>query len=531
MTIRVSAPALFILQTLQTAGYEAYLVGGAVRDLLLVDDPEVPARPQASPDYDFTTNALPEQIQGLFPEHFYENTFGTVSVAHQHLLEQMKLPADFIPLPPAEPQRAHRLIDAAQATKLHVSLQLEEASPVETVTTEFPAYQITTFRSDEVYDDFRRPSSMTWGSSLQEDLERRDFTMNALAIQVSAETLTTCFQQLEPFYELNDSQYTLVDRFGGITDLTNHQIKTVGEPDRRFTEDALRILRAIRFAVQLNMAIDDATFASLQKHAPLLAHISAERLRDELTKMLGSAFPAEAIELLDEAGALEYCIPELLAAKGVEQGGHHTTDVWTHSLDALRTCPSSDPVVRLATLLHDIAKPQTFARQKNTITFYNHEVIGARVASAIARRLRLSKHDVQRVFTLVRFHMFYYQPTMTDAAVRRFMRNVGLENIDDILDLREGDRLGSGARKTSWRLEEFKDRMMEQLHQPMDVKDLAVNGHDLMTELGLQPGPMLGKTLQYLFEQVLEDPELNTKETLLSRAKAFSELDGVATKL
>jgi putative nucleotidyltransferase with HDIG domain len=239
-------------------------------------------------------------------------------------------------------------------------------------------------------------------------------------------------------------------------------------------------------------------------------------------KMLKSDFPAEAIELLDTTGLLTHIIPELLTAKGVEQAGHHTTDVWTHSLDALRTCPSTDPIVRLATLLHDIAKPQTYQRTDASITFYNHEVIGARVAKKIAERLRLPKRDVERIFTLVRHHMFHYQPKNTDAAIRRFMRKVGLENIDDILDLREGDRLGSGARQTSWRLEEMKQRMIEQLNQPLSVHDLAIDGHDLMAELKLQPGPKLGQILHELFEKVLEQPELNTKEQLIKEAKLLS---------
>ncbi|MDQ5951699.1 MAG: hypothetical protein QG639_980, partial [Patescibacteria group bacterium] len=206
--------------------------------------------------------------------------------------------------------------------------------------------------------------------------------------------------------------------------------------------------------------------------------------------------------------------------KGVNQGGHHTTDVWTHLLDALETCPSSDPIVRLATLLHDIDKPATFAsNESGEITFYNHEVVGARTAKQIAERLRLSKRDIERIFILVRYHMFYYQPEHTDAAIRRFMRKVGLENVNDMLDLREADRLGSGAKKTSWRLEEMKQRMIEQLNQPFDVTDLAVDGTDLMNELHIPAGPVIGKVLHSLLEEVLENPELNTKEILIQKAK------------
>ncbi len=515
MSLKISVPALTILHQLQSAGYEAYIVGGAVRDLLLADKGE---NSQVM-DYDFTTNALPEQIQIVFPDSFYENSFGTVSVPHNYLSSAVPQPAD-------TSQDKPRVIDVAQASKLHPSLSLPpEANSVteSQLDSEFPHYQITTFRSDEVYDDFRRPSSMTWGKTLTEDLDRRDFTINAMAIHIKSEILERILtDQTQSEHQLAEDEYQLIDPHHGQLDLTAHLIRTVGAATTRFQEDALRMLRAIRFAVQLNMSIDETTFVAIQQHGQLVTNISGERIRDELLKMLKTNYPAEAIELLDTANLLPYFLPELLATKGVVQGGHHTTDVWTHSLDALRYCPSTDPVVRLATLLHDIAKPQTQAITPETITFYNHEVVGARTARSIAQRLRLSKKDVDRIFTLVRFHMFYYQPHNTDASIRRFMRKVGLANIDDILDLREGDRLGSGARKTSWRLEEMKQRMMEQLHQPLDVTDLALNGHDLMTELELKPGPEIGRILNSLFELVLDQPELNQRQSLLQEARTLA---------
>lgn len=532
MVILVPIQALFILHTLQQAGFEAYIVGGAVRDMLLQAenatelDPATVTNP--SWDFDFTTNALPEQIQVLFPEHFYENTFGTVSVTHEDLNTQMGLPEfETTDAPISNPDR-QRIIDVAQATKVHISLAAPDADDTTSTQTTVPHYQITTFRSDEVYDDFRRPTSMNWGKSLAEDLERRDFTINALAIKVPGDVLLTRLTQTthDPkhrMHSLESSEYELIDQHGGLQDLRAGLIKTVGEPEQRFQEDALRMLRAVRFSVQLNMGIDTSTFEAMTVHAALLQHISGERIRDEFLKMLSSAYPAEAVELLDESGLLKFILPELLAGKGVQQGGHHTTDVWTHSIDALRWCPSDDPIVRLATLVHDIDKPETYQEQKGTITFYNHEVQGARTAKRIAQRLRLSKRDTDRLFTLVRHHMFHYQPTMTDAAIRRFMRKVGLENIDDILDLREGDRLGSGARKTSWRLEEMKQRMIEQLNQPLDVTDLAINGHDLMETLKLKPGRVIGYVLQELFEQVMDNPELNTKEKLLELAGPLVE--------
>jgi len=279
------------------------------------------------------------------------------------------------------------------------------------------------------------------------------------------------------------------------------------------------MLRAIRLAVQLQMKLAKATYVSIQKNKDLLRFVSFERIGAEMIKILASAHPAEGIKLLDETGLLDYIIPELKLGKNMDQPGHHTTDVWVHSLDALEACPSLDPIVRLATLLHDVGKPETYVAQEQEITFYNHEVLGSRIASKIAKRLRLSKKDVQRIFILVRYHMFYYQPEHSDASVRRFIKKVGLENIDDILDLREGDRLGSGAKKTSWRLEEFKKRIIEQLNQPMDLSDLAINGRDLITKLKLKPSQIVGQILNDLLEKVLQNPKLNTKDTLIKEAQ------------
>ena len=534
MKIQIPLEPLAVLYTLQKAGYEAYIVGGAVRDLILAAQQNTTDN---SKDYDFTTNATPEQLQAVFPESFYENTFGTVSITPEHLRTQLGLPVDTAlknkNLNTDELSTSRRIIDLANASKIHRSLQESglQNKPASTSATvahqsakKIVPYEITTFRSDGMYSDHRRPETVTWGSSLQEDLDRRDFTINAMAIAVDQAFLEELFSAPQTLLgndsiELSPEKYTLNDPHSGEQDLANHLIKTVGDPQRRFQEDALRMLRAIRFSVQLNMRIEAETYHALKTHHELLGHISFERIRDEFLKMLVSNYPKEAIELLDETGLLYYIIPELLDAKGVEQGGHHTTDVWTHSLDALAECPSLDPVVRLATLLHDISKPETFALVNGLPTFYNHEILGSRKAKKIAQRLRLSNYDIDRIFILVRHHMFHYQQDHTDAAIRRFMRKVGLENIDDMLDLREGDRLGSGARKTSWRLEEMKERMIEQLNQPMDVTDLAIDGTDLMTELQLQPGPVIGKLLHSLFEQVMDNPELNTKEILLKKAR------------
>lgn len=518
MNVALPLSVLYILHRLKSAGYDAYVVGGAVRDLLLVDMSEGNLQRKVT-DYDFTTNAKPEEIQALFPQSFYENKFGTVSVTAENIAHELGLPVHS-EVSTRSPDST-KVIDPSSATKLHESLSaptFEDNHQSEVLA--YPDYQITTYRSDEVYDDFRRPTSMTWGTSLKQDLERRDFTINSLALSVSLTDLSSALNTKSGSANSSiDVPVTIEDPFAGLNDLQLGIVQAVGNPQIRFQEDALRMLRAIRFAVQLNFQIADPTFEAILDNSTLLKHISGERIRDEFVKIIASNYPAEGVELLDEAGLLPYILPELEATKGVKQAGHHTTDVWTHSLDALRFCPSADPIVRLATLLHDIAKPLTQKFTAKTITFYNHEIIGARVAKKIAERLKLPRKDVQRIFTLVRHHMFYYQPTHTDAAIRRFMRNVGLENIDDILALREGDRLGSGARSTSWRLEEMKQRMQAQLHQPMSIKDLAINGDLLMSELQLPPGPKIGQILKKLFELVANNPELNTTDKLLAEAR------------
>lgn len=504
MKLLIKEEALFIIKTLQNKNFEVYLVGGAVRDIILATQQNLDYS-QAIKDYDFTTNATPKEIQQLFPESFYENEFGTVAITHEELLKQMGLSPDKLSLPqPIKPPQ-NRVIDLKTATKLHKSLgKPEELKLHQNEPDWLPDFEITTYRSGEVYADFRHPDpkKLTWGKTIQEDLKRRDFTFNAMALK-----------------HLKKDNFELIDPFNGLDDLNQNLVKSVGDPAERFQEDALRMLRAVRLAVQLNLQINDQTFEAIITHAKLITKISWERISDEFLKIIATEYPAEGITLLDEAGLLKFILPEIIECKGVEQGGHHNTDVWTHSLDALKECPSFDPIVRLATLLHDIAKPQTFAIRDNKITFYNHEIIGSRIADKIAKRLKFSKKQRRRLFTLVRHHMFYYQPQNSDAAIRRFMRKVGLENIDDILDLREGDRLGSGARKTSWRLEEMKQRMIEQLNQPMEVTDLAINGHDLMSEFNLKSGAWIGEILNKLLEKVLDNPELNTKEKLIELAR------------
>lgn len=511
-----------ILKTLLEHGYEAYIVGGAVRDLLLglsENDKKI--------DYDFATIAKPEEVLQVFKESFYENEFGTVMLTASDAREQFGLdPKQFLK---KQGKTSNRIIDLTESKKIHESLKIPDSNFDSDINNSNKSknyqqynFEITTYRSEDAYSDFRRPDKVSWGQSLEEDLLRRDFTINALAIELDKKFLENFIPEAHaPLVNLEESQFKIIDKHNGLEHLENKILKTVGNPNERFREDALRILRAIRFVVELDLEIDQSVGSALTEHSSLLKNISWERIGTEFMKMIASNSPKLAIELLDEFNLLELILPELLTCKGVEQAGHHTTDVWTHSLDALATCPSKDPIVRLATLLHDIGKPVTQKIQNGNITFYNHEVVGARIAKQIAARLRLSKKNQDRIFILVRYHMFHYQPHNTDASIRRFMRKVGLENIDDILDLREGDRLGSGAKKTSWRLEEMKQRMIEQLNQPLDIRDLAINGHDLMDEFSLRPGPILGEILNHLFELVLDNPELNQKEALLKLATEY----------
>lgn len=513
-TLPLPLASLFIIQQLQAAGYEAYLVGGSVRDLLMGKTPL---------DFDFTTNATPTQIMAVFPNSFYENEFGTVSVTPAELAAQLQLAGYQLPAaPPVTTDSTAtvtrlEVIKIDQSVKLHQSLSLPSATVNQADS--LHNFEITTYRQDETYQgDNRHPDHLVWGKDLSTDLARRDFTINALALTIPAAPLANLLadKNLPPTIAVAD--YQLIDQFGGQADIAAGLIRAIGEPQTRFHEDALRLLRAIRFSVQLNFSVEVQTFAAIQTAATLITTISGERVRDELLKIIASDQPKEGIILLEETGLLANILPELRAGQGVTQGGHHLTDVWTHALDALACCPSPDPIVRLATLLHDVGKPETRAENNGKITFYNHQVVGAFTAKKIAQRLRLNRDDTNRIFTLIYHHMFHYQPENTDASIRRFMRRVGMANLNDILALREADRLGSNARQTSWRLEEMKLRMIEQLHQPMEVRDLAINGHDLMKELNLTPGPILGQLLQQLLELVLDDSSLNNREQLLTKA-------------
>ncbi len=442
-----------IINAFTNANYEIYLVGGCVRNLLL-------GRPIT--DWDLTTSATPEQMLELFPDAYYNNTYGTVSIKT------------------TIPETEHNGV-----------------------------VEVTTFRTEQGYSDKRRPDSVVWGKTIIEDLERRDFTINAIAVDLEPKG-----KNLIP---------NIIDPYDGKKDLKSKVIRAVGNPEERFQEDALRLMRAIRFASQLGFTIEDATLKAIKRAAALLEHIAKERIHDELIKILASEFPYEGIMLLRNTNLLEHCIPELLEGAGLSQvrpGRHHTEDVYTHNVLSLKFCPSTNPIVRFATLIHDVGKPRVAGTDNNGhITFYNHEVMGAKMAYEICERLRFSKKDRQKIVTLIRWHMFTVDEHITDAAIRRFIRRIGVENVKDMLDLRIGDRLGGGTQTAeSWRLKLFKKRVEEQLAPaPFSVNDLAIDGNDIMTELRIQPSRQIGELLHKLFLEVDENMEKNNKEYLLKR--------------
>lgn len=429
------------MQSFSKSGFQIYVVGGAVRNLLLGKKID---------NWDFATSATPQQILKLYPNGVYQNTYGTVTISYEKFL-----------------------------------------------------FEITPFRKESKYLDSRHPSKIEWAKTIDEDLARRDFTINSMAYDGK----------------------TMKDPFDGQKHLDEKKIVAVGNPDRRFQEDALRLMRGVRLASQLGFLIEDATRISISKNAPLIAKISAERIRDEFLKIIGSNHPSEGILFLRNTGLLAFILPELDICFIIPQKSpkrHHIYDVGTHLVMALKHCPSKDEITRFATLIHDVGKAQTFRRDDKTelITFYNHEVVGTKLAEKIADRFKLSNKQKEKLVQLVKFHQFTVSEIQTDKAVRRFIRNVGKEYLDDMLALRYSDRVGSGARPTSWRFDLFKKRLVDVQKQPFSIKDLKIDGNDVMNALKMKPGPRVGEILKTIFNDVEEGRVKNEKEVLLKKVKS-----------
>ncbi len=442
-----------ITHTLNRAGFEAYLVGGCVRDLIRSTTPK---------DWDITTNANPDEIMAIFPKTFYENEYGTVGVVNESILE-----------------------DDISKRSLHV-------------------VEVTPYRKETTYSNFRHPDEVSFSGNLHDDLMRRDFSMNAIAYNIETDAL--------------------VDPYDGQGDIKRHLIRTVGKPEDRFHEDALRIMRAIRFGAELGFAIEKETMDAIVLFAPRLEKIAGERLRDELSKIIMSERPMEGIIMLKRTETLKYILPELEQGLHCEQNGDHIYDVWEHNLRALQhSAERKWPLhVRLAALLHDIGKPATrkWSDEKRDWTFYGHDVVGGRMASKILERLRFPKQFTHDVSTLVRYHLFFSDiEKITLSAVRRIVSNVGPELVWDLMNVRACDRIGMGRPKeTPYRLRKYHSMIEEAMRDPISVGMLKLDGQKIMEIANERPSPKIGWLLHALFEEVLENPTLNTVEYLSSRA-------------
>jgi len=436
-----------ISDTLEKGGFEAYLVGGCVRDLLLNRIPK---------DWDFTTNANPDQIQALFPESFCNNDYGTVGIKNE--------------------------------TEENLTLKVVEVTP---------------YRQESGYSDARRPDNVTFGVSLQEDLARRDFTVNAIAFKVSSGEL--------------------VDLYGGLEDLKARRLRAVGNPDERFAEDALRMMRAVRLATELEFVIDTDTITGIVRNSALLERIAIERIAIEFIRLINSKNPMHGVILLEKLSLLDYIIPELKEGIGCEQSGIHAFDVFEHNLRTLQAAADKDysTEIRLATLMHDIAKPATrrTGGKNKKYTFYGHEVVGAKMARKILDRLKYPRDKSDIIEKLVRWHMFFSDPDqITLSAVRRTIVRVGEDQIQNLLNLRVCDRIGTGRPKEQpFRFRKYKAMVDEALRDPISVKMLKINGKRIMELSGEKPGRKLGFALHALLEEVLVDPTKNTEKYLETR--------------
>lgn len=452
-------------------GFESFLVGGAVRDVFLGINAD---------DWDVATNAPPEQVMSLF---------------------KFVVPTGI----------AHGTV---------------------TVHFEKTEIEVTTFRTDGKYSDGRHPDKVEYASTIEQDLSRRDFTINAIAVNLSTGQV--------------------VDPFGGKKDIKKKIIRCVGNPHERFLEDGLRPIRALRFASKLNFKIEEETFAQILKDdvKEKIKSISIERFRDEFEKILKTEKPSIGLKLMEQTGVLEIFMPEFSKCKGCIQSdfrGFHKFDVLNHLFYACDGAPKEKLNVRLAALFHDIGKPDAkkiikedvLDCEKNdgskktieTITFYNHEIYSEKITRNLMIRLKFSNEMINNVCHLVKEHMFHYEQNWSSSAVRRFIVRVGKENLEDLFDLRLADMYGMWNENVDVRysssvklLLELKERIEKELEKKsaLTLKDLAVNGNDLIS-IGIPSGKQLGIILKELMNVVLEDPTQNNKEALLKIAKNIAK--------
>lgn len=463
MNIIIPTNVTRVTQILKNAHFEAFLVGGCVRDLLMKQINSVSREPK---DWDITTNATPEQIVKLFEDNdfkvVYENSFGTVSIVFED--EELE-------------------------------------SSVREI-------QITPYRLESGYSDKRHPDSVSFSTNIHDDLSRRDFTMNAIA--------------------MDPETFEIIDPFHGKQAIEKQMIISAGDAKERFAEDALRIMRAIRFSAQLGFTVSHETMNALSDTKELLKNVSMERIRDEFIKIINSDSPAIALFHMKQLGILEIILPEIIPAIGCEQGGVHIYDVFDHLVHALQHAADKQyPFhIRLAALFHDIGKPKTRRPgHKKAYTFYGHEVVGARIAEKIMNRMKFPKADTELVTKFVRWHMFFSDTeAITLSAVRRMIANVGADHIWELMQIRECDRVGMNKTEAPYRLRKYFAMIEECLRDPISVSQLKIDGNYLMKELHVKPGPRMGWMLHALLEEVLEDPEKNTIEYLSNRVNELEQL-------
>ncbi len=455
--------ALDALKALEDKGFEAYLIGGCVRDLFLGRKPK---------DWDITTNARPEEIQGSFANTFYENDFGTVGVVFEN----------------------------AEDPTLKV-------------------IEITPYRIEGKYSDLRHPDEVKFSKNLEDDLKRRDFTINAIALGERS------------------GKFEIVDLFGGKKDLQKEIIRTVGNPTERFQEDGLRILRAVRIATELGFSIDPETEKAILENASLLKSISAERIREEFVRIIMSDSPMQGLLLCKKLGLISEILPELEKGIGTKQNQAHAYDVFEHLMRTLEHSAKKkySLEVRLAAIFHDIGKPPTrnFSKEKNDYTFYGHDVVGARITKKILERFKFSKKIIDDVTKLVRWHMFFSDTeTITLSAVRRMVRNVGPELIWELMNVRTCDRIGTGRPKESpYRLRKYHSMIDEALRDPISVSQLKIGGQEIINKTGIAPGPKIGFILHILLDEVLDDPSKNTEEYLEKKSAELAKMSEKEIKI
>lgn len=452
----IPAEVQLVAKTLEDNGFEAYIVGGCTRDLFLGKTPK---------DWDLTTNAHPTDIQALFPDHYANNDYGTIGIKTE-----------------------------SEDPTLHI-------------------IEVTPYRTESGYSDARRPDSVTFGVSLEEDLKRRDFTVNALAYHISSGKL--------------------IDLFAGIDDIKHKRLTAVGNAEERFAEDALRMMRAVRLAAELDFVIESKTMDAILKQSSQLKRISIERVAAEFLRIVSSKTPMQGIIFMEKLGLLEQFLPELIVAIGCEQGGIHAYDVYEHLLRTMQAAADKDfsLAMRLAALFHDIGKPPTrrTGGKNKKYTFFGHEVVGARMTKSILERLKLPRDLIDEVVALVRWHMFFSDPDqITLSAVRRTIVRIGENHIEDLLNLRVCDRIGTGRPKEQpFRFRKYKAMVDEALRDPISVKMLKINGHRIMELSGEKPSKKLGFILHALLDETLEDVSKNTTEYLEARTLELLKLSEV----